>query len=249
MADFLDRLVARSRAREQRSRTSAVGFVVEDDVVTVPAPASGAPPPAVPGPRRTMPERPPVPAPVVSELARDTVRPTRTEAPPFAVPPGRPPSDPRERTVPATPLPPPPVASAPAPVQPTVQYVPTQQATHPATEPRVPERELVEYRSEPPWEHGGETRAEVVVDATHPIATAVAQPSVVARPHSVLPRATIHELADSATPPAVHIHIGRVEVRGEPEPAGAPAPPPAPTPRAAVLTLSDYLRGRAGAGS
>ena len=49
-----------------------------------------------------------------------------------------------------------------------------------------------------------------------------------------------------ATPPDVHITIGRIEVRAEPVPAPAAAARPQPTqlpPEPAVLTLSAYLRG------
>jgi len=52
--------------------------------------------------------------------------------------------------------------------------------------------------------------------------------------------------SDSAEPPAVHVTIGRVEVRA-PQAPPPPVPPPAPEPRPG-LTLDEYLRTRGGVG-
>lgn len=97
-----------------------------------------------------------------------------------------------------------------------------------------------------PWPTEAETPILSPIDLSHP-----AMPAVSARPRSAVTTPWADAPAPAmGSPGAIHVHIGRVDIRGAtPERVVEPrveAPAQAPRTDRAVLSLSEYLHGRSG---
>lgn len=248
MADLLDRLVARSRVPVPAPRGPS--FTVEDHVVVAPTPAAtAAAAPATPAYVPTGPAAPamspagtvPTPSrgPGPSVLRVEVAEPVALAAAVGPAP--RPATEPAEvvRVAPPGPV-------APSSVQ-NMSVLPSRPRLEPDRQPTTRER-VVERRVEA----HKDLRTEVLTESTTERVTVVVPqvaPSTATPPRLTTPSRPVVPGADQAQP-AVHIHIGRLDVRGadEPAPAATGAPTPA-APAAAVLSLGDYLHGRAQARS
>lgn len=251
MTDLFDRLVARARGPVGRASLVSRPVGLEEEVTL----AAPAPAPTVPTPSPATPVAPPPPA--AAPAATADARPLASGEPlaTIAVPRGRPtpetPPTPRTR----------PAASAPQPV--AARPHPTLDEPLPAVEgawrPAGEVKEVREPREvhevhqiREVTEHLVETTVGIPAEASPGLARAgppvVSPPPVVvrARPAPVPTPAPALETGPASTPPSVHIHIGRLDVRPDSEvPTSVPAPAPAAT--APVLTLSDYLHDSEGA--
>jgi hypothetical protein len=141
-------------------------------------------------------------------------------------------------------------ASVPAPAQTAVPTLPTLQTGHPVTTPGAETaRPEAPIRPPDPVHHAHPVRPAAADDQPlHPAHSAYSTVSATRRDQPVRPAAVplppaSRRSSRMAAEPTVHISIGRVEVKATAEPA---APKRAEQPRRPVLSLDDYLRGRAG---
>lgn len=261
MVDFLDRLVARSRVPASPAHgPGRSSFAIEDAVVLAPRrPATSSPAGAPTVMTSGLPDLAATAAQAISltngaptSLTEPTPPVVRVEVTaPEAVETdnAQPVAGPDAESVRGAPsVPPMPsmpfvlsMPGAPAPVRETSARVqPRLDPAQPlAGKERVAER-LVEERAEATVE----SRTECVT-AVQQMARPVAAP----RPPLPVSPPPATDGVDPASP-AVHIHIGRLDVRGVQEPApAAPVTPATAAPAASILSLGDYLRGHVGARS
>jgi hypothetical protein len=227
---------------EVTARKTSAGFV--DKAVTL---ASVAIPQPKPDSSPQQPPRAATAEPVVRPTAERVVRPTAEPvARPTAEPVARPTAEAAPRppqAVPAEPLVRPTPASRPSelPAAPALsERVPTPRPRPARTEPTArPMRESLEPKPEPP---------PAVAPVTHIVAPAPATVSRVSpAPSREQARNGGAARNDASAPRAIHITIGRIEVRAVHPPAEPAAPHPAPA--SSRITLEEYLKQRNRVGS
>lgn len=238
MADFLDRLVARAR-QTPRAPSPLVSDIPQslEVATTTPAPSPTSSPvtaleratTTTPQPAATKPR----PAPIVERTVSPIPVTNHVTVIEQKAPPPQPSQPvPEERLAPA-----PPTATP-------VEIIQTQ-PTHTVEHTEHTERHVVEQVVATPSQSTPEPAR---IEAMQPPSPAV---GVTAHPLPVLPAAPLAPaplapiVVPSAPAPEVHVHIGRVDIRGpEPQPRPQPQAPTTHPEPPKVLSLGDYLHGR-----